>query len=185
MSRVTRDTCHDNNAQSPGVTRPGSQVSRLRRLIRWLLHNNVEKSPAVRVFILGKNVSAMMNKHSTQTDEGCADCAVCGDWRGVIVSSRVNMGYAAVSSLPCLSQRARENRDHVMIVALCDMTEVSSDDKYDASVTLTTAIMARPSEMSVDSCHNERVTPLLLAVSRRDENNEKNTPNVSIKKPDV
>lgn len=89
------------------------------------------------------------------------------------MSSRVNMGYAAVSSLPCLSQRARENRDHVMIVALCDMTEVSSDDKYDASVTLTTAIMARPSAMSVDSCHNERVTPLLLAVSRRDENNEK------------
>ena len=87
--------------------------------------------------------------------------------------------------VPCLSQRARENRDHVMIVALCDMTEVSSDDKYDASVTLTTAIMARPSAMSVDSCHNERVTPLLLAVSRRDENNEKNTPNVSIKKPDV
>lgn len=65
-----------------------------------------------------------------------------------------------------------------MIVALCDMTEVSSDDKYDVSVTLTTAIMARPSAMSVDSCHNERVTPL-LAVSRRDENNKKSPASLS------
>ena len=54
-----------------------------------------------------------------------------------------------------------------MIVALCDVTEVSSDDKYDASMTLTNAIRARPSA-SVDSFHNERVTPPLAESLRRE-----------------
>ena len=46
-----------------------------------------------------------------------------------IVSSCVNMGYAAVSSPPVTLWSdigVRENRDPIMIVALCDMTEVSS-----------------------------------------------------------
>ena len=62
-----------------------------------------------------------------------------------------------------LEESHRASVETVMIVALCDMTEVSSNDKYDSSMTLASGVRARPSP-SIDSCslralHNERVTP--------------------------
>ena len=117
MSRVTRDTCHDSNAQSPGVTRPRSQVSRLRRVIIGCWDKRV------RVLSRGKNGSAMMNKYSTETDEGCLR------WGGLCHPVSI---WDMQRLVPCLSHSGvtegwgKIERDPVMIVALCDMTEVSS-----------------------------------------------------------
>ena len=97
-----------------------------------------------------------MNIHSTQQNDG--------EWLCVVTGGLCHPVSIWEMQPPC--------HDCGFVRVTCDMTEVSSDDKYDVSVTLTTAIMARPSAMSVDSCHNERVTPL-LALSRRDENNKK------------
>ena len=77
------------------------------------------------------------------------------------------MGYAAVSSLPVTlwcHRGVRENRErpcHDCGFVWHDRG-VISDDKYDASMTLTNVIMARPSP-SVDSCHIEPVMKITKA----------------------